>query len=165
MKILQKYLEESNRQDTDDSTKCIIVNNNNILLLRRGEGGGEGMWDLPGGHIHEGEEPEDGLKREVYEETGIKIKNIKHVTDFNFKMPEVGIDSLVKVYKAKPDGPGNDIYLNPTMGNPDKFEWQKFPRPEHTEYKWVIYKDELDRLPMIEELKKIVRKHLKSRTS
>jgi 8-oxo-dGTP pyrophosphatase MutT (NUDIX family) len=34
-----------------------------------------GEWDLPGGHTHVNEELEDGLAREVKEETNLKIKN------------------------------------------------------------------------------------------
>lgn len=33
-----------------------------------------GKWHLPGGHVHEDESFEAGLKREVEEETGCKLK-------------------------------------------------------------------------------------------
>ena len=33
--------------------------------------------DLPGGHVHVGESMEDGLKREVAEETGLAIYDVK----------------------------------------------------------------------------------------
>lgn len=44
-----------------------------ILLI---EHGGFNQWVQPGGHIEENETPEDAAVREVYEETGIKIKLI-----------------------------------------------------------------------------------------
>ena len=34
-------------------------------------------WIQPGGHLAEGENPEDGAIREAYEETGIKIKLVQ----------------------------------------------------------------------------------------
>src|SRR4051794_21976938 len=34
----------------------------------------EGRWTLPGGGIDHGEDPRDGLRREVYEETGLDVE-------------------------------------------------------------------------------------------
>lgn len=43
----------------------------NILLLKRGAGGDHvGEWCLPGGHIEEGETPQQAAKREALEELG-----------------------------------------------------------------------------------------------
>jgi 8-oxo-dGTP diphosphatase len=57
--------------------KALIRRGNKILLIRRSgrysKDNIEGIWDIPGGRIDFGEEPLDGLKREVQEETGLKI--------------------------------------------------------------------------------------------
>ena len=37
-------------------------------------------WDLPGGHLHENESVLDGLKREVFEETGLTVENPLFIT-------------------------------------------------------------------------------------
>ena len=50
-----------------------------------------GEWDLPGGHVHEGEDILDGLRREVKEETGLSINNVEKVKDVGSK----------KYYKAE----------------------------------------------------------------
>jgi ADP-ribose pyrophosphatase YjhB (NUDIX family) len=45
-----------------------------VLLGRRAFDPGAGLWDLPGGFLHEDEHPLDGLRREVHEETGLEIE-------------------------------------------------------------------------------------------
>jgi 8-oxo-dGTP diphosphatase len=34
----------------------------------------EGMWDVPGGFLEDGEHPHDGLRREVREEVGVEVE-------------------------------------------------------------------------------------------
>ncbi len=54
------------------TTQAIIVNNaNQVLLLKRNRPGG--LYTLPGGTIHQGEEVKAGLKRELEEETGLRL--------------------------------------------------------------------------------------------
>jgi 8-oxo-dGTP diphosphatase len=45
-----------------------------VLLGRRAWDPSAGMWDLPGGFLHENEHPLDGLRREVREETMLEIE-------------------------------------------------------------------------------------------
>jgi 8-oxo-dGTP diphosphatase len=45
-----------------------------ILLTRRAWEPYAGMWDLPGGFLHEDEHPLDGLRRELAEETGLDVE-------------------------------------------------------------------------------------------
>ena len=44
--------------------------------VRRGIDPGQGLWDLPGGFLHEDEHPLDGLRREVREETALEIEPV-----------------------------------------------------------------------------------------
>lgn len=48
-----------------------------ILLTRRAREPYAGMWDLPGGFLHEDEHPLDGLRRELIEETGLEVEPIE----------------------------------------------------------------------------------------
>jgi len=53
-----------------------IQHNGKVLTIRR-SGNDEwmaGKWDFPGGKIDIGETAEMALKREVHEETGLKVK-------------------------------------------------------------------------------------------
>jgi ADP-ribose pyrophosphatase YjhB (NUDIX family) len=45
-----------------------------VLLGRRANDPGKGLWDLPGGFLHEDELPVDALRREVREETGLELE-------------------------------------------------------------------------------------------
>lgn len=48
-----------------------------IIIGQRGDSHGSGTWSVPGGHLEQGESFEDCAKREVFEETGLKIKNVR----------------------------------------------------------------------------------------
>ncbi len=48
-----------------------------FLLLKRQGSHGAGTWSVPGGHLEFGESFGDTAHREVYEETNLKIKNVR----------------------------------------------------------------------------------------
>ena len=54
--------------------KAIIEHEGKMLVCR---GIGDKVWEFPGGRLHAGEAPVDGIAREIREELGIEIKNIK----------------------------------------------------------------------------------------
>jgi len=45
-----------------------------VLLGRRAFDPGAGRWDLPGGFLHEDEDPVDALRREIREETALELE-------------------------------------------------------------------------------------------
>jgi len=65
--------------DTDTIVKVAIINRKNkILVLKRNKLAAKypNVWDLPGGHLKNGENLDQGAKREVEEETGLKVKDL-----------------------------------------------------------------------------------------
>ncbi|MEV4289025.1 NUDIX domain-containing protein [Nonomuraea bangladeshensis] len=45
-----------------------------ILLVQRGRPPGVGLWSVPGGRLEPGEDDETGVRREVLEETGLRVE-------------------------------------------------------------------------------------------
>jgi ADP-ribose pyrophosphatase YjhB (NUDIX family) len=56
------------------TASALCVENERVLLARRAAEPFEGRWDIPGGFLEEGEDPVDGLRRELKEETGLDVE-------------------------------------------------------------------------------------------
>ena len=58
--------------------RALIIHNGKVLIIRESakyeDGNNIGKYDIPGGKINSDESYEEGLKREVLEETKLKIK-------------------------------------------------------------------------------------------
>jgi NAD+ diphosphatase len=52
----------------------VLDDDGRILLARRAQEPDRGKWDLPGGFLNEGEEPRDGLRRELLEEASLDVQ-------------------------------------------------------------------------------------------
>jgi 8-oxo-dGTP diphosphatase len=61
----------------------IVVDAGRVLLGKRKNAYGAGTWALPGGHLEFGESILDCARREVYEECGLRIKNLTHAAFTN----------------------------------------------------------------------------------
>lgn len=48
-----------------------------VLLVRRAIEPFKDHWDIPGGFLHEAEHPEDGARREILEETGLRVRLVE----------------------------------------------------------------------------------------
>lgn len=55
------------------ASAIVLDGDGRLLLARRAGAPGEGLWDLPGGFMDEGEEPLETLRRELREEAGVEV--------------------------------------------------------------------------------------------
>jgi 8-oxo-dGTP pyrophosphatase MutT (NUDIX family) len=75
-----------------DVTVCYIRRDGKLLLQLKDRGRfGAGYLNGPGGKVAPGESPEQAVRREVYEETGLRLDEVVFhgIMQFVFGMPEV----------------------------------------------------------------------------
>ena len=56
----------------------IVIKDGTVLLGLRKNSHGDGTWAFPGGHLEFGESIKACARREIFEETGIRIKNLRY---------------------------------------------------------------------------------------
>jgi mutator protein MutT len=104
--------------------QAIILNRQSqILILRRPEG----VWQFAGGRLEEGERWDEGLRREVKEETGItdlEIVSVLMVDNFEWQSQQL--------YSA--------YFLCRTSATSVQLS------PEHVEYRWLNRADDLQQI-------------------
>ncbi len=111
------------------SQKALIIQDGKLLVLKSTAEGDiwNGRWELPGGLLEMNENMEDGLEREVMEETGLEISvgPIVAVGDYPFKgfifegRGSYNVRIIGLAYRCSLKG--GEIKLS----------------SEHNEYKWV----------------------------
>ncbi|HFC76896.1 MAG TPA: nucleotide exchange factor GrpE [Candidatus Moranbacteria bacterium] len=108
------------------TVKAVIVNNvGEVLLLKRakGEKTHAGEYDLPGGSMEKGEVIKDALKREIKEETGLKIDNGEIIKISEYPKGHERVDDLkaLRFVVSYDDENYKKIKLN--KYEHDSFEW------------------------------------------
>ncbi|WP_125039920.1 NUDIX hydrolase [Bacteroides faecalis] len=93
------------------ATVALILNDNNELLVcRRAKEPAKGTLDLPGGFIDMNETGEEGVAREVLEETNLKVKEATYL----FSLPNIYIYSGFPVHTL-------DMFFRCTVENTEYF--------------------------------------------
>lgn len=116
------------------ATAAFIVNDRDeMLVVRRAKEPAKGTLDLPGGFVDMGETVEEGMIREIKEETGLDVTNIEYL----FSSPNVYVysgmgvhtldmDYLVRVHGSVPaikaaDDAAEALWIPIAQVNPAEF--------------------------------------------
>ena len=89
-----------------------------MLLMRHPDDFGGGLWGFPGGSIDEGEEAADTARREVMEETGIELEELREAGMHEVHMPHGSV--YLRSFTAEVPGTP-EVVLRPD---------------EHIDYRW-----------------------------
>jgi 8-oxo-dGTP diphosphatase len=65
----------------------VVIHDGRALLVQRGHPPMEGQWSIPGGLLHVGETLEQGLLRELAEETGLEVSVLELIEVFERIFP------------------------------------------------------------------------------
>ena len=118
----------------------IIRKGNKFLLGKRLATHGKGTWSPPGGHLEHGETFEQCARREVREEAGISIKNIRFGTATN-DIFETG-KHYITIYMISDYNRGKIRVMEPDkMVEWTWFEWNKLPIPLFLSMKNLLRRD------------------------
>lgn len=107
----------------------IIKKDNKVLIGKRKNILGNGEWAFPGGHLEFKESFAKCVKREVMEEVGIKIKNIKFQTLTNDMRPKTKTHYVTLFFTSDYDS-GKVKNMEPEKCEGWEWvKWKNLPRP------------------------------------
>lgn len=110
------------------SVRAIIRKDEKTLLLRRANGRPSivGKYELPGGRLAYGEQPEDALRRYLHDDCGIHIQTVQLFDAVSYiDRDDRDIQYGVIVYLVSPMIEVGNLQLST---NYNKYIWQKIPK-------------------------------------
>ena len=110
---------------------AVVVRGDRVLVGRRRGAHGAGTWAFPGGKLEAGESPEEAVRRELAEETGLQADDVAAITWTSDVMAGAqGGLHFITLHHLVTVGPGE-----PELREPDKTDgWRwtalaEMPRP------------------------------------
>lgn len=123
-----------------------LYHKSKVLIIRRSmkEKFLPGFYELPGGKVDFGENPEDGLEREYKEEVGLEIKVIKPYRVFSYISDNNSRHTVEILFIVKLINESAEIKLG----------------KGHGDYKWVL-ESEIEKYKITDEIKRAIYKGFK----
>ena len=115
-----------------------------VLLVKRRSHPGKGLWALPGGFLEDMEEIENGIYRELREETGFNIRNgISHVKYFSAPKRSLRGRTITFVGLIDVDATSknNNLSLPKVKGSDDAEKAKWFPLSEFRKMERKLFED------------------------
>jgi len=107
----------------------IVIKDGKVLMGKRKNAHGEGSWCFPGGHLEFNEMVEECAQREVMEEAGIKIKNMKMGPVTNDIFEKEGKHYVTLFVIAEYESGYVQIMEPEKCERWGWFEWNRLPEP------------------------------------
>lgn len=79
---------------------ALVMQDHKVLLVQRKMEPERGKWSIPAGFLDQGEDPQQTAEREVYEETGLRVR-IGDLLDVFTNPPQQGGASIFILYSAE----------------------------------------------------------------
>ena len=124
---------------------AFIIRDGKILLIRRAYEPCAGKWSVPGGTIKLGETTIDALKREVFEELGVKLKSMKLLDIYDYISRDE--DGKIKYHYVIID----------FLVNPESFEIK--PSSEILEYEFFARNEALKMVDLVSSVRVVIERH------
>ena len=107
----------------------LVVKDGKVLFGKRKNAHSDGHYSSPGGNLEYGESWEECAKREVLEETGMEIKNVRFVTVMN-NIFEAEKKHYVSIIMRADYISGEPQVLEPNKCEGwDWYDWDNLPTP------------------------------------
>ena len=113
----------------------VVDKQGKLMLVTRGVEPNYGKLDLPGGFIDPGESAENAVKRELFEELGLKVKSLKYIgsapNEYIFsKYTVFTLDMAFIIIPETTDGlKAMDDILNYKFYSDGEFDYNDIPAP------------------------------------
>ncbi|MGM5487995.1 MAG: nucleotide triphosphate diphosphatase NUDT15 [Nanobdellota archaeon] len=119
----------------------IVIKDGKVLMGKRKNAHGDGSWSFPGGHLEFNETVEECAMREVSEETGISLKNMRK-GPFTNDIFEKERKHYVTLYVVSDFAAGQVTVMEPDKFETwDWFEWNNLPQPLFIPIQNLLQKD------------------------
>lgn len=134
-------MEDKQKHFLGNVAQKAIIERDGVVLVCRGVG--DTVWEFPGGRLHTGESPVDGIAREIKEELNLALKNIRPLSILSSFHYKSNMHQVFIAYTSDADG---EVKVDET---------------EVEEIKWVS-REELSALPMFDDCEEAKKAFLES---